>query len=215
MKKWLLQTKILSGKGLNQVKVKELMKGGFSEENIDELNVAVSTLIEAGETKEYTDNVYLKLGVFEGENKEGAFGAYVDAFNGDDQNELFFMHQIEALELAGGGCSCGGKCSGHIDESKEEQFILESDGIANLESAIARGELFVREKVSVWTERRYKIEGDATPESLVEDLNSKAWRHWNYDSKDTEEYLDDTQEPIDGAGTLEVYTANNGRIGGN
>ena len=92
---------------------------------------------------------------------------------------------------------------------------MELDGIANLESAIARGELFVREKVSVWTERRYKIEGDATPESLVEDLNSKAWRHWNYDSRDTEEYLDDTQEPIDGAETLEVYTANNGRIGGN
>ena len=45
MKKWLLQTKILSGKGLNQVKVKELMEGGFNEENIDELNVAVSMQI--------------------------------------------------------------------------------------------------------------------------------------------------------------------------
>ncbi len=132
MKKWLLQTKILSGKGLNQVKVKELMKGGFSEENIDELNVAVSALIEAGETKVYTDNVYLKLGVFEGENKEGAFGAYVDAFNGDDQNELFFMHQIEALELAGSGCSCGGKCSGHTDEAEREEILKYVNGDSDL-----------------------------------------------------------------------------------
>ena len=136
MKKWLLQTKILSGKGLNQVKVKELMDGNFNEENIDELNVAVSTLIEAGETKEYTDNVYLKLGVFEGENKEGAFGAYVDAFNGDDQNELFFMHQIEALELAGSGCSsgcsCGGKCSGHTDEAEREEILKYVNGDSDL-----------------------------------------------------------------------------------
>jgi hypothetical protein len=123
MKKWLLQTKLLSGKGLKQVKVRELMKGDFNEENIDELNVAVSTLIEAGETKEYTDNVYLKLGVFEGENKDDAFGAYADAFSGDDQNELFFMNQIEALELASSGCNCGGKCSGHIDDAEREEIL--------------------------------------------------------------------------------------------
>jgi hypothetical protein len=87
--------------------------------------------------------------------------------------------------------------------------------MTGLESAISRGELFVREKVTVWTERRYKIKGDATPESLVDDLNNGDWRHWDYDSRDTEEYLDDTQEPINGAKTLEVYTANNERIGGN
>ena len=123
MKKWLLGTKLISGKGIKQVKVGELMGGDFKEENMDELNVAVSNLIEAGETTEYTDNVYLKLGVFEGDTKEDAFGAYVGAFDGDDQNELFFMNQIEALELAGNGCACGGNCGGH--ESKENG--VESD----------------------------------------------------------------------------------------
>ena len=115
MKKWLLGTKLISGKGIKQVKVGELMGGDFKEENMDELNVAGSNLIEAGETTEYTDNVYLKLGVFEGDTKEDAFGAYVEAFDGDDQNELFFMNQIEALELAGNGCACGVNCGGHDD----------------------------------------------------------------------------------------------------
>ena len=124
MKKWLLETKLISGKGIKQVKVGELMSGDFKEENMDELNVAVSNLIEAGETTEYTDNVYLKLGVFEGATKEAAFGAYVDAFDGDDHNELFFMNQIEALELASNGCACGGNC-GH--DSKENDGESDSN----------------------------------------------------------------------------------------
>ena len=125
MKKWLLGTKLISGKGIKQVKVGELMGGDFKEENMDELNVAVSNLIEAGETTEYTDNVYLKLGVFEGDTKEDAFGAYVEAFDGDDQNELFFMNQIESLELAGNGCACGGNCG--VNESKENDGESDSN----------------------------------------------------------------------------------------
>ena len=119
-KKWLLEAQLISGKGVNQVKVGELM-GDFKEENVDEFREAVSTLIEAGETREYNEGVFLRLGEYEGATIEEAYNNYFEAFDGDDHNELFFMNQIEAIELA--GCACGGKCGGH--ESKENG--VESD----------------------------------------------------------------------------------------
>ena len=121
-KRWSLEVALLSGVGVNQVKVGELM-GDFKEEDTEHFNEVVRGLIEQGETKEYSENVVLKLGEFEGETVMDAYTEYFEAFDGDDQNELFFMNQIEALELAGNGCACGGNCGGH--ESKENG--VESD----------------------------------------------------------------------------------------
>ena len=113
-KKWLLEAQLISGKGVNQVKVGELM-GDFKEENVDEFREAVSALIEAGETREYNEGVFLRLGEYEGDTIEEAYNSYFEAFDGDDHNELFFMNQIEAIELAGCACACGGNCGGHDD----------------------------------------------------------------------------------------------------
>jgi hypothetical protein len=211
MKKWLLQTKLLSGKGLKQVKVRELMKGDFNEENIDELNVAVSTLIEAGETKEYTDNVYLKLGVFEGENKDDAFGAYADAFSGDDQNELFFMNQIEALELASSGCNCGGKCSSNGgDMNNEFRFVANDETIAE---AIDSGELFIQEKITAWNETRVKLKETDTLESVKAQLLEGGYSsEWEVKSR---EMIPESEEFMEGEGTFVVTNRNNVKLGGN
>ena len=119
-KKWSLEVALLSGIGVNQVKVGEVM-GDFKEEDTEYFDGVVRDLIEKGDTREYKENVVLKLGEFEGETIEDAYSAYFDAFDGDDQNELFFINQIQAVELA--NCACGGNCSStnleKLQESKE------------------------------------------------------------------------------------------------
>ena len=163
-RKWLLEVQLEKGTGVNQVKVGELMDGGKTD---DECKEIISTLLEAGETREYNENVFLRLGEFEGATKEEAFNNYFEAFDGDDQNELFFMHQIDAVELAV-ECGCGGNCSTSdnmaklkdakdlIDSmSNEFKFIADDETIAD---AIDSGELFIQEKVTAWNETssRYK-----------------------------------------------------------
>lgn len=105
-RKWLLEVHLEKGTGVNQVKVGELMDGSKTD---DECKEIISTLLEAGETREYNENVFLRLGEFEGATKEEAFNNYFESFDGDDQNELFFLHQIDAKELAV-ECGCGGNC---------------------------------------------------------------------------------------------------------
>ena len=126
MKKWLLEARLESGMGVNQVKVGELMDGCKSD---DECKEIISTLLDAGETKEYKENVFLRLGEFEGATLEDAFNKYFEEFDGDDQNELFFMHQIDAKELASSGCACGGSCGGHnrCTDIKRDDIMLKLD----------------------------------------------------------------------------------------
>ena len=123
-KKWSLEVALLSGIGVNQVKVGEVM-GDFKDEDKEYFDGVVRDLIAKGDTREYKENVVLKLGEFEGETIEDAYSAYFDAFEGDDQNELFFMNQINAVELA--SCACGGNCSSNnMDKLKESKALLDS-----------------------------------------------------------------------------------------
>lgn len=222
-KKWSLEVKLLSGTGVNQVKLGALM-GDFKEEEDDYFNESVRSLIDAGEVREYKENVVLKLGEFEGSTKEEAYGNYFESFDGDDQNELFFMNQVEAIELAV-PCGCGGNChtADNLDKLNGVGNIIESLSnpkfeVTNeqaLSDAISRGELIVNEKVSVWKDVCYKIKEGATPESVVDDINSGKWVEWEYNAKDASSYIEGTEEPIGVAGTLEIYTSNGSKIGNN
>ena len=209
MKKWLLEARLESGMGVNQVKVGELMDGCKSD---DECKEIISTLLNAGETKEYKENVFLRLGEFEGATLEDAFNKYFEEFDGDDQNELFFAHQIDAKELASSGCACGGSCGGHSDKTQDEFNFTESDDV--VQGSIDSGELFIQEKVVVWKECRYKLKEGATLESVREDLRNGNWRQWDYDSSDME-VITETEEALEGSGTLEVYNRNNVKLGSN
>jgi hypothetical protein len=195
--KWMLYAPISSGTSANQVSIRQLMCDGNCS-----LLSAIDTIIDSGKETVHNNNVALILGEFNGANEDEAYRNYMNyAKELGIDNASYYKEQIVFKGIA-------------KPELTKSKFTLDSS-MTGLESAISRGELFVREKVTIWTERRYKIKGDVTPESLVDDLNNGDWRHWDYDSRDTEEYLDDTQEPINGAKTLEVYTANNERIGGN
>lgn len=195
---WLLYAPISSGKSADQVNVRQLMGSG----NYGLLS-ALDDTIDSGEYATHNDNVTLLLGEFNGANEDEAYRNYMYKAEMLGISDLsFYKEQVVFKELAPPALT------------NEARFVLDSS-IDSLESAISRGELFVREKVEVWIESRYKIKPDATPQSLIADLNSGEWRQWDYDARDTETYLDDTQEVIEGDGTLEVYTANNERIGGN
>ena len=52
-----------------------------------------------------------------------------------------------------------------------------------------------------------------TYDSVIEDLNSGKWRSWDCDAKDTETYLDETEDDLYGEGTVTLYTVNNSKIG--
>ena len=238
-KRWSLEVKLLSGIGVNQVKLSALM-GDFKEEDENYFNESIRGLIEAGEVKEYKENVVLKLGEFEGSTKEEAYGNYFESFDGDDQNELFFMNQVEAIELAV-PCGCGGNChtADNLDKLREGMKLIDAmteehrmdylngsipslldrpikvDNTQALNDAINRGEVTAIKKVSVYKEARYKIQEGSTIESVLDDLNSGKWRSWERDAKDTETYLEDTEEDLYGEGTVELYTTNNSKIGNN
>ena len=195
---WLLYAPISSGMSADQVNVRQLMGSGNYG-----LMSALDDTIDSGKYATHNDNVTLLLGEFNGANEDEAYRNYMNkAEMLGISDSSFYKEQVVFKELAPPALT------------NEARFVLDSS-IDSLESVISRGELFVREKVEVWIESRYKIKPDATPDSLLADLNSGDWRQWDYDAKDTETYLDDTQEVIEGAGTLEVYTANNERIGGN
>lgn len=220
-KKWLLEAQLISGKGVNQVKVGELM-GDFKEENVDEFREAVSTLIEAGETREYNEGVFLRLGEYEGATIEEAYNSYFEAFDGDDHNELFFMNQIEAIELA--GCACGGKCGtgDNTDKLAESKALLDSvydTGIlltaddSVIEEIVNGGDIYVQEKIAMWKESRYKFNEGATVDSVKADLTSGEWAS-KWERKDWS-MVEETEEGVVGAGTFELYDRHNKKIGGN
>ena len=195
---WLLYAPITSGKSADQVNIRQLMGDGNCS-----LLSALDDTIDSGKYTTHTDSVTLMLGEFNGANEDEAYRNYMnEAEMLGTSDSSFYKEQVVFKKLA------------QPSLEDEVKFTLDSS-INSLESAISRGELFVREKVEVWIESRYKIKSDATPRSLLADLNSGEWRQWEYDAKDTEVYLDETQEPVEGSGSLEVYTANNERIGGN
>ena len=211
-KRWSLEVKLLSGVGVNQVKLSALM-GDFKEEDENYFNESVRGLIEAGDVREYNENVVLKLGEFDGATKEEAYENYFESFTGDDHNELFFMNQIEAIELAV-PCGCGGNCGKDVTEDfKEVKFEVTNEEA--LSSAISRGEIIVNEKVTIWKDSCYRLKEDATSETVLADLKSGKWREWDYSSKDVCSYIDETEDVIGASGTLELYTANGSKIGGN
>lgn len=233
-RKWLLEVGLEKGTGVNQVKVGELMNGGKTD---DECKEIISTLLEAGETKEYTENVFLRLGEFEGATKEEAFNNYFESFNGDDQNELFFMHQINAVELSV-ECGCGGNCSNNAREAKaliesmsDEQVSQYIDGEIDrhgnkirgdftftvddgkLEDTIGSKNLYVQEKVAVWKETRYRLRDSDTLETVKDSLVKGSWsEEWTAENS---EYIENTEDYISGGSTIEVYDRNGGKLGGN
>lgn len=102
LKRWLLHAKLERGVGVSQIRVAVLMDGRNAfVDDFNEVMQDVLSLIDG--TQEYDSNVFLRLGVFEGNTEFEAYLNYTKLFDGSNKDSMVWMAQVQFDEIQTSG----------------------------------------------------------------------------------------------------------------